>query len=236
MCILHLLYLPLPPVKEHSGSSAPSYPGAEDIMDSPYCQPCFSLHAAQLMPILPHLHLHFWQQSLHSVSTAQCERCTCALPLQLLWQQHRVVPATRQRAWRGLGLLGGCTHVSHTPGSHWRQWDEGELRFPSGFRWSGEIVHVVFCRTLPPFKGSQPDLPRQRLDVRPNALDRSLSAVKASPPPVLKQSSRVTLLLPSLGSEQQKCCTSWSCSGQGFCYCYSKLTFPFKRCDSGAFK
>lgn len=74
MCILHLLYLPLPPVKEHSGSSAPSYPGAEDIMDSPYCQPCFSLHAAQLMPILPHLHLHFWQQSLHSVSTAQCER------------------------------------------------------------------------------------------------------------------------------------------------------------------
>lgn len=87
----------------------------------------------------------------------------------------------------------------------------------------------MFCHALPPFEGSQSDLPRQRLDVRPNALDRSLSAVKTSPPPVLKQSSRVTLLLPSHGSEQQKCCTFWSCSVQGFCYCYSKLTFPFKK-------
>ena len=60
-------------------------------------------------------------------------------------------------------------------------------------------MHVVFCRTLPPFKGSQPDLPRQRLDVRPNALDRSLSAVKASPPPVLKQ-SRCSFLPLALSS------------------------------------
>lgn len=79
ICILHLPYLPLPPAKEHSGSSALSYPGAEDIMDSPYCQPCFSLHAVQLMPILPHLHLHFWQQSLHSVSSAHvCFPCSSA--------------------------------------------------------------------------------------------------------------------------------------------------------------
>lgn len=36
MCILHLPPFTLPPLKACLGSSGLSYPGAEDIMDSPY--------------------------------------------------------------------------------------------------------------------------------------------------------------------------------------------------------
>lgn len=36
-------------------------------------------------------------------------------------------------------------HMSRTPGSHWRQWNGGELQFLSAFHWSGEIVHVLSC-------------------------------------------------------------------------------------------
>ena len=128
-------------------------------------------------------------------------------------------------------------------GSNWMGGRGGEssvIPFCFSLKWrNGSALHGVFSRALALRKDSQSNLSGQKLDASPNTLDNSLSAVKTSPPSVIKTDLPSNApLLPSRGSEETLCILELFWGGSFFFSLYSKhlSIFNVKIWQSNAFK
>lgn len=110
-------------------------------------------------------------------------------------------------------------------------WEEKGRELCNSFcfslKWrNGSASRVVFSRALLLGKDSQSNLSRQRLDVSPNALDNSLSAVRTSPRSAIK-TKLPSNALSFLPAALKKDSASRSCSGEEVFDCIQTI-FPFE--------
>lgn len=217
---------------KHLGWNALSYPGAEDITDFHTASPNFSFTLQGSCQYSP-----TWICTLGSThcTVGAWHMCLSSCGGGFVFPQPNSGVCVGQGLGRGCSQLWACSS-GHPVGATWmgkgKELCNSLLLLSEVEKW----LCIAHC-ALWLWKDSQSNLSRQRLDVSPNILDNRLSAVKTSPPPLIKTQLQETLL-SFLPVALKKDSASQSRSGEEvFSWIQSTYPFPIKKIwQSSTFK